>query len=130
MRKLLFVLVFVSAPMFADEAVEALPERYAQLELEPLKEVFGFKYRSFRDGDRQSLIVRTRGREIYLLVFNRPISPRNQGITIKGRNLRAGFTRASIADNQTTLSRRVERIYPLENREKENEVVKFLRAND
>ena len=130
MRKLLFVLVFVSAPMFADEAVEALPERYAQLELEPLKEVFGFKYRSFRDGDRQSLIVGTRGREIYLLVFNRPISPRNQGITIKGRNLRAGFTRASIADNQTTLSRRVERIYPLENREKENEVVKFLRAND
>ena len=130
MRKLLFVLVFVSAPMFADEAVEALPERYAQLELEPLEEVFDFKYRSFRDGDRQSLIVRTRGREIYLLVFNRPISPRNQGITIKGRNLRAGFTRASIVDNQTTLSRRVERIYPLENREKENEVVKFLRAND
>ena len=130
MRKLLFVLVFVSAPMFADEAVEALPERYAQLELEPLKEVFDFKYRSFRDGDRQSLIVRTRGREIYLLVFDRPISPRNQGIQIRDRNLRAGFTRLLIADNQLAVSRRIDAIYQLADREKENEVVKFLRAND
>ena len=130
MRELLFVLVFVSAPMFADEAVEALPERYAQLELEPLKEVFDFKYRSFRDGDRQSLIVRTRGREIYLLVFDRPISPRNQGIQIRDRNLRAGFTRLLIADNQLAVSRRIDAIYQLADREKENEVVKFLRAND
>lgn len=130
MRELLFVLVFVSAPMFADEAVEALPERYAQLELEPLKGVFDFKYRSFRDGDRQSLIVRTRGREIYLLVFDRPISPRNQGIQIRDRNLRAGFTRLLIADNQLAVSRRIDAIYQLADREKENEVVKFLRAND
>ena len=130
MKKLILLCLFMSAPLFADEESEALPDRYSQLGLEPVEQVFDFKYRSFRDGDRQSLIVRTRGREIYLLVFNRPISPRNQGIAIKGRNLRAGFTRASIADNQTTLSRRVERIYPLENREKENEVVKFLRAND
>lgn len=130
MKKLILLCLFMSAPLFADEESEALPDRYSQLGLEPVEQVFDFKYRSFRDGDRQSLIVRTRGREIYLLVFNRPISPRNQGITIKGRNLRAGFTRTSIADNQTTLSRRVERIYPLENREKENEVIKFLRAND
>ena len=130
MKKLILLCLFMSAPLFADEESESLPDRYSQLGLEPVEQVFDFKYRSFRDGDRQSLIVRTRGREIYLLVFNRPISPRNQGITIKGRNLRAGFTRTSIADNQTTLSRRVERIYPLENREKENEVIKFLRAND
>ena len=130
MKKLILFCLFISVPLFADEESEALPDRYSQLGLKPVEQVFDFKYRSFRDGDRQSLIVRTRGREIYLLVFNRPISPRNQGITIKGRNLRAGFTRTSIADNQTTLSRRVERIYPLENREKENEVVKFLRAND
>ncbi len=119
-----------SATSLADEEAEALPERYAQLGLEPLKEVFDFKYRSFRDGDRQSLIVRTRGREIYLLVFDRPISPRNQGIQIRDRNLRAGFTRVSIADNQLALSRRIDAMYQLENREKENEVVKFLRAND
>jgi len=113
----------------ADES-EALPERYSQLGLQPLEQVFDLKYRSFRDGDRQSLIVRTRGREIYLLVFDRPISPRNQGIQIRDRNLRAGFTRVSIADNQLALSRRIDAIYQLENREKENEVVRFLRAND
>lgn len=98
--------------------------------LQPLEQVFDFKYRSFRDGDRQSLIVRTRGREIYLLVFDRPISPRNQGIQIRDRNLRAGFTRVSIADNQLVLSRRIDAIYQLEDREKESEVVKFLRKND
>ena len=78
MKKLILFCLFISVPLFADEESEALPDRYSQLGLEPVEQVFDFKYRSFRDGDRQSLIVRTRGREIYLLVFNRPISPRNQ----------------------------------------------------
>ena len=130
MRWLLTLCLFITSSSFAIDESEALPERYSQLGLQPLEQVFDFKYRSFRDGDRQSLIVRTRGREIYLLVFDRPISPRNQGIQIRDRNLRAGFTRVSIADNQLALSRRIDAIYQLENREKENEVVKFLRAND
>ena len=90
--------------------------------LEPLEQVFDFQFRSFRDGDRQSLVVRTRGGEIYLLVFNRPIRP--------DRNLRAGFTRASILDWQGSLSRRVEAIYQSETREQENAVIKVLRANN
>lgn len=130
MRQLILFFLLMSAPLLADEKAEALPERYTQLGLEPLEEVFDFRFRSFRDGDRQSVVVRTRGREIYLLVFNRPISPRNNAIELRDRNLRAGFTRASIIDNQGSLSRRVEAIYKLENREKENEVVRFLRAND
>lgn len=130
MKTLMLFCLFMSAPLFASEESEALPERYTQLGLEPLAQVFDFKYRSFRDGDRQSVVVRTRGREIYLLVFNRPISPRNKAIELRDRNLRAGFTRASLIDNQGSLSRRVEVIYQLENKEKENEVVRFLRAND
>ena len=130
MKWFLTLCLFITAPTFAINKSEELPERYAMLGLEPLEQVFDFKYRSFRDGDRQSLIVRTRGREIYLLVFDRPISPRNQGIQIRDRNLRAGFTRVSISDNQLALSRRIDAIYQLENREKENEVVKFLRANE
>ena len=127
---LIFMLMCTLSQVNAAGESEALPERYTDLGLKPLKEVFDFKYRSFRDGDRQSLIVRTRGREIYLLVFDRPISPRNQGLQIRDRNLRAGFTRVSIVDNQLALSRRIDAIYQLENRDKENEVVKFLRAND
>jgi hypothetical protein len=130
MKWFLTLCLFITAPTFAINKSEELPERYAMLGLEPLEQVFDFKYRSFRDGDRQSIIVRTRGREIYLLVFNAPISSRNNAVEIRDRNLRAGFTRASIVDNQGSLSRRVEAIYQLENREKENEVVKFLRAND
>lgn len=130
MKNLIVFCLLIAAPVFGNEDARPLPDRYAQLGLEPLEQVFDFKYRSFRDGDRQSLIVRTRGREIYLLVFDRPISPRNQGIQIRDRNLRAGLTRVSIADNQLALSRRIDAIYQVENREKENEVVKFLRAND
>jgi hypothetical protein len=125
-NKLLLCFIFISAPLFADEESDALPERYSQLGLEPLEQVFDFKYRSFRDGDRQSVVLRTRGREIYLLVFNRPIDPRNKAVEIPDRNLRAGFTRVSIG----SFSRRVEAIYQLENREQEMEVIKFLRAND
>ena len=126
MKKLLLFFFLLSAPLAADESPPELPERYSELALEPLEQVFDFQFRSFRDGDRQSVIVRTRGREIYLLVFNRPIDPRNKAVTIPDRNLRAGFTRVSIG----SVSRRVEAIYQLENREQEMEVIKFLRAND
>ena len=98
--------------------------------LEPLEQVFDFKYRSFRDGDRQSVVVRTRGREIYLLVLNQPISPRNNSVAIRDRNLRSGFTRVSIEDSQGSFPRKIEAIYQLESREQEMEVIKFLRAND
>lgn len=126
MKKLLLFFFLLSAPLAADESPPELPERYSELALEPLEQVFDFQFRSFRDGDRQSVIVRTRGREIYLLVFNRPIDPRNKAVAIPDRNLRAGFTRVSIG----SVSRRVEAIYQLENREQEMEVIKFLRAND
>lgn len=54
----------------------ALPERYLELGLESVDEVLNFRYRRFRDGDRQSLVVRNSRRESYLLVFNQPIPPR------------------------------------------------------
>ena len=130
MRWVLTFCLFITSSSFAIDESEVLPERYSQLGLEQLEQVFDFKYRSFRDGDRQSLIVRTRGREIYLLVFNQPISPRNNAVEIRDRNLRAGFTRASIVDSQGSLSRKVEAIYQIENRKKELEVVKLLRERD
>ena len=112
-----------------DDAIE-LPERYSQLGLEPLNELFDFKFRSFRDGDRQSIVVRTRGREIYLLVFNQPINPRNTDVRILSRRLRPGFTRACITSGSEEICPRIEAIYEIKNREHEIEVVKLLRAND
>ena len=126
---LIFVFLAANSIQAADEAT-ALPERYSQLGLEPLNELFDFKYRSFRDGDRQSIIVRTRGREIYLLVFNQPINPRNTDVRIRSRRLRPGFTRACITTGSEEICPRIEAIYEIKNREHEIEVVKFLRAND
>lgn len=122
---LILVFLFGSSTLATEDAT-ALPERYSQLGLEPLNELFDFKYRSFRDGDRQSIVVRTRGREIYLLVFNAPINPRNKVVDINSRRLRPGFTRARIDDAYV----RIEKIYQLRDRAHELEVVKFLRAND
>lgn len=110
----------------SQKGIDALPERYAQLGLEPLEALFDFKFRSFRDGDRQSIVVRTRRREIYLLVFNKPINPRNKVVNINSRRLRPGFTRACIDDACV----RIEKIYQLRDRAHELEVVKFLREND
>lgn len=126
---LILVFLFGSSTLATEDAT-ALPERYSQLGLEPLNELFDFKYRSFRDGDRQSIVVRTRGREIYLLVFNQPINPRNTDVRISSRRLRPGFTRACITTRSEEICPRIEAIYEIKNREHEIEVVKFLRAND
>ena len=64
MKVLVLLCLFVSAPLLADEEAAALPERYTQLGLEPLEQVFDFEFTRFRDGDRQSLVLKTRGREI------------------------------------------------------------------
>jgi len=126
----LFTFLFFSTFVQAETEASELPERYSKLGLEPLNELFDFKYRSFRDGDRQSIVVRTRGREIYLLVFNQPINPRNTDLRIRSRRLRPGFTRACITTGSEEICPRIEAIYEIKNREHEIEVVKFLRAND
>lgn len=113
-----------------DEDSGALPERYSQLGLEPLEQVFDFEFQRFRDADRQSVIVRTRGREAYLLVFNRPGFFRNDSVDIGGRNLRPGLTRVCVTSRNEEICRRLEVIYKFEDKEHENEAIKFLRAND
>ena len=131
MTRIFFICCLVfSASVLAEDTARRLPQRYADLGLEPLSQVYDFRYRSFRDVDKQSLIVRTRGREAYLLVFDRPVSPSNRAVEITGKNLRAGFTRVSVTDFQSTISRRIEIIYQIRNRDEENETIKLLRAND
>lgn len=131
MTRIFFICcLVVSASVIAEDTAGQLQHRYADLGLEPLSQVYDFRYRSFRDVDKQSLIVRTRGREAYLLVFDRPVSLRNRVVEIRGRNLQAGFTRVSVTDSQGTISRRIESIYQIRNRDEENELIKILRANN
>ena len=113
-----------------DEDLDGLPERYSQLGLEPLEQVFDFEFQRFRDADRQSVIVRTRGREAYLLVFNKPGFYRNDSVDIGERNLRPGLTRVCVTRGVDGICRRLEVIYKFEDKKQENEAVRFLRAND
>ena len=133
MKKYLLIWASIMLPVSCasvDEDLNALPERYSQLGLEPLEQVFDFEFQRFRDADRQSVIVRTRGREAYLLVFNRPGFYRNDSVDIGDRNLRPGLTRVCVTRMDEEICRRLEVIYQFEDKEHENEVVRFLRAND
>ena len=133
MKKHLLICASILLPMSCasvDEDLDALPERYSQLGLESLEQVFDFEFQRFRDADRQSVIVRTRGREAYLLVFNKPGFYRNDSVDIVERNLRPGLTRVCVTRMDAGICRRLEAIYQFEDKEQENEVVKFLRAND
>ena len=133
MKKDLLFCASILLPMSCasvDENLNALPERYSQLGLVPVEQVFDFEFQRFRDADRQSVIVRTRGREAYLLVFNKPGFYRNDSVDIVDRNLRPGLTRVCVTRMDAGICRRLEAIYQFEDKEQENEVVKFLRAND
>ena len=133
MKKYLLIWASIMLPVSCasvDEDLNALPERYSQLGLEPLEQVFDFEFQRFRDADRQSVIVRTRGREGYLLVFNRPGFYKNDSVDIVHRNLRPGLTRVCVTSMNEEICRRLEVIYQLEDKEHENAVVRFLRAND
>ena len=82
------------------------------------------------DAAKQSVIVRTRGREAYLLVLNKPGFYRNDSVDIVERNLRPELTRVCVTRMDARICRRLEVIYQFEDKEQENEVVRFLRAND
>ena len=133
MKKHLLICSSILLPMSCasvDEDSDALPERYSQLGLEPVEQVFDFEYQRFRDADKQSVIVRTRGREAYLLVLSKPGFYRNDSVDIVERNLRPGLTKVCVTRMDEGICRRLEVIYQFEDKEQENEVVKFLRAND
>ena len=133
MKKHLLICASILSPVSCaavNQDSSALPERYSQLGLEPLEQVFDFEFQRFRDADKQSVIVRTRGREAYLLVFNRPGFYRNDSVDIGDRNLRPGLTRVCVTRMDEEICRRLEVIYQFEDKEHENEIVRFLRAND
>ena len=122
-----------------DEDSNALPERYLQLGLEPVDQVVNFEFQDFDHADAQSVIVRTFGREAYLLVLEKPGHHRNDDVWIQHRNLRPGFSRVCFSMMGISvpkrsaggiLCRKLEVIYHLRDEEHENEVVKFIRAND
>jgi hypothetical protein len=140
---------FIATYSLASDDSGELPKRYSQLGLEAVEEVLNFRYRKFRNADKQSIIVRNSARDSYLIVFVQPIPLRNSAVVINDRNLRSGNTRVCLGEKQQTnisgrsrgvgggffsnsrnCKLRIQTIYPLENMKQENEVVKFLREND
>ena len=149
MKNLMLFCLFMSAPLFADEESEALPDRYSQLGLKPVEQLDNFKFRRWSYGDRQSLVLRTRPRGSFLIVFNKPIRRSNLEIDLetKDRTLKSGETKACLVSEMVNMKMRVDRssrpmtgvrncdfrveaIYPLKDMEQEKRVIKFLREND
>lgn len=124
---LLQLLAQVSAA--ADEPVR-VPDRYLTLGLDRLSGIYDFEYKNFSDGDRQSVIIRSKDQGSFLLVLDRPMHPRNQDIGRLSRYIIPGKSRLHISNGENLFPRDVIAVFRLRDRVQEKAMVKYLRAND
>ena len=118
-----------TAAVAADELIP-VPDRYLTLGLERLPGIYDFEYKNFSDGDRQSIIVRSKDQGSFLLVLDRPMHPRNQDIGRLSRYIIPGKSRLHISNGENLIPRDVIAVYRLRDRAHEKAMVKYLRAND
>ena len=118
-----------TAAVAADELIP-VPDRYLTLGLERLPGIYDFEYKNFSDGDRQSVIVRSKDQGSFLLVLDRPMQPRNQDIGRLSRYIIPGKSRLHISNGENLIPRDVIAVYRLRDRAHEKAMVKYLRAND
>ena len=124
---LLQLLAQVSAA--ADEPVR-VPDRYLTLGLDRLSGIYDFEYKNFSDGDRQSVIIRSKDQGSFLLVLDRPMHPRNQDIGRLSRYIIPGKSRLHISNGENLFPRDVIAVFRLRDRVHEKAMVRYLRAND
>ena len=104
-----------------------LPEKYnLDNELTEAKEITGFRIDSWESIDFQSLIIRTIGKDYYLLVLQRPAtqlpSSETIGTTLSMERLRTGFDHVIVADSTGSESYIIQKMYKFKDRE---EALKF-----
>ena len=132
-NSLLVVLItfqlFAPGNISADEPIP-VPDRYLTLGLERLPGIYNFEYKNFSDGDRQSVIIRSKDQGSFLLVLDRPMHPRNQDIGRLSRYIIPGKSRLHISNGEGLFPRDVIAVYRLRDRAHEKAMVKYLRAND
>ena len=134
MRNVFFVALtllqlLAQAGVAADEPVR-VPDRYLTLGLERLPGIYDFEYKNFSDGDRQSIIIRSKHQGSFLLILDRPMHPRNQDIGRLARYIIPGKSRLHISNGENLIPRDVIAVYRLRDRAHEKAMVKYLRAND
>ena len=121
--------LLIPAGVAADEPID-VPHRYSTLGLERLSGIYDFEYKNFSDGDRQSVIIRSKDQGSFLLILDRPMHPRNQDIGRLSRYIIPGKSRLHISNGENTVPRDVIAVYRLRDRVHEKGMVKYLRAND
>ena len=126
---LLIFQLFNPAHGAADEII-SVPDRYLTLGLDRLPGIYDFEYKNFSDGDRQSIIIRSKDQGSFLLVLDRPMHPRNQDIGRLSRYIIPGKSRLHISNGENLFPRDVIAVFRLRDRAHEKAMVKYLRAND
>ena len=134
MRNALFVALILfqllAQPSVAADEPSRVPDRYLMLGLERLSGIYDFEYKNFSDGDRQSVIIRSKDQGSFLLVLDRPMHPRNQNIGRLSRYIIPGKSRLNISNGENLFQRDVIAFFRLRDRAHEKAMVKYLRAND
>ena len=126
---LLILQLFNPAHSAADENTP-VPDRYLTLGLDRLSGIYDFEYKNFSDGDRQSVIIRSKDQGSFLLVLDRPMHHRNQDIGRLSRYIIPGKSRLHISNGENFFPRDVIAVFRLRDRAHEKAMVNYLRAND
>ena len=121
---------FLASLSVAADEPNQIPDRYLTLGLETMTGIYDFEYKNFSDGDRQSIIIRSRDQGNFLLILDRPIHPRSKDIGRLARYIIPGKSRLHISDGENLVPRDVIAVYRLRDRTPEKAMIKFLRAND
>ncbi len=121
---------FLNTAAVAAEELIPVPDRYLTLGLDRLPGIYDFEYKNFSDGDRQSVIIRSKDQGSFLLVLDRPMHPRNQDIGRLSRYIIPGKSRLHISNGENLFPRDVIAVFRLRDRVHEKAMVKYLRAND
>lgn len=121
---------FLASLSVAADEPNQIPDRYLTLGLEAVTGIYDFEYKNFSDGDRQSIIIRSKDQGNFLLILDRPIHPRSKDIGRLARYIIPGKSRLHISDGENLVPRDVIAVYRLRDRTPEKAMIKFLRAND
>ena len=121
---------FLASLSVAADEPNQIPDRYLTLGLETMTGIYDFEYKNFSDGDRQSIIIRSKDQGNFLLILDRPIHPRSKDIGRLARYIIPGKSRLHISDGENLVPRDVIAVYRLRDRTPEKAMIKFLRAND
>jgi hypothetical protein len=116
--KFSFISVLLILAVSCATTPRALPEKYnLDNELEAVKQIYTFKAITWKEVDKQSIILTVNGNDYYLLVLDRPVPSmffvHTLGIDGANHSITPGYDRVIVRDSTGTDYYVIDKIYRL-----------------